>query len=184
MATAKPWVFGGRRQASGRGVRRHLAVSDPGPMSVSRRPLAALTDAAVCSFWSGLTLSPWRLSVLGRGLSCRSGLGPMFADGTAGPMVGWGGASPINWFQQVFMSGMISSCQLWIMSGEGPCEVFTASGCITVGATEVGLGADGGTGFPAGWTKRGVALEKTPGPGRPHRAPMGKEEVGGHHECL
>ena len=47
--------FGRRRQASGRGrgVRRHLAVSDPGPMSVSRRPLAgstALTEAAVCSF--------------------------------------------------------------------------------------------------------------------------------------
>ena len=69
MATAKPWVFGGRRQASGRGigVRRHLEVPDPGPMSVSRRPLAgstALTDAVVCLFWSGLTLSPWRLSVV------------------------------------------------------------------------------------------------------------------------
>ena len=36
-------------------------------MSVRRRPLAgstALTDAAVCSFWYGLTLSPWRLSVV------------------------------------------------------------------------------------------------------------------------
>ena len=69
MATAKPWALGERRQAPGQGggVRRHLAVSDPGPMSVSRRPLAgstALTDAAVCSFWSGLTLSPWRLSVV------------------------------------------------------------------------------------------------------------------------
>ena len=46
------------------------------------------------------------------------------------------------------------------MSGEGPCEVFTASGCVTVGVTEVGLGADGGTGFPAGWTKRGRGTRK------------------------
>ena len=94
------------------------------------------------------------------GLSCRSESGPMFADGTAGPTVGWGGASPTNWFQQVFMSRMNSSCQLWIMSGEGPCEVFTASGCVTVGATKVGLGTDGGTGFVAGWKKRGRGTRK------------------------
>ena len=39
----------------------------PGSMSVSRRPLTrstALTYSTVCSFWSGLTLSPWRLSVI------------------------------------------------------------------------------------------------------------------------
>ena len=29
-----------------------------------------------------------------------------------------------------------------------------------MGATEVGLGADGGTGFPAGWTKRGRGTRK------------------------
>ena len=62
VVTAQPWVFG-RRQASGRGggVKRHSTVPDPVPMSVSRRTLTrttALTDATVCSFWSGLTLSP------------------------------------------------------------------------------------------------------------------------------
>ena len=35
------------------------------------------------------------------GLSCRSGMGPMFSDGTAGPTVGWGGESPTNWSQFV-----------------------------------------------------------------------------------
>ena len=53
MMIAQPWAFGGKRQASGRGggVRRHSAVPDPVPMSVSRRSLTrttALTDATVC----------------------------------------------------------------------------------------------------------------------------------------
>ena len=69
VTIVQPWALGGRRQTSGRGggVRRYLAVPDPSPMSVSRRPLAgstALTDATVCSFWPGLTLSPWHLSVV------------------------------------------------------------------------------------------------------------------------
>ena len=62
------WVLGRRRQASGRGgggVRRHLRPSDP--ISVSRGPLAGstmATDATASLFWPGLTLSPWRLSVV------------------------------------------------------------------------------------------------------------------------
>ena len=63
------WALGGRRQASGLlgGVRRHLVPSDPSPLSVSRGPLAGSTtsmDATACSFWPGLSLSPWRLSVI------------------------------------------------------------------------------------------------------------------------
>ena len=45
-------LAGGQASGLERGVRRHLAVSDPGQMSVSRRSPAgstALTDAAICS---------------------------------------------------------------------------------------------------------------------------------------
>ena len=69
------------------------------------------------------------------------------------------------------------------MSREGPCEVFTASGCLTVGATEVGLGADGGTGFPAGWTKRGHGTRKNSakarGCGRVHFSVWKSRKAGG-----
>ena len=63
------WVLGRRRQESDRGggVKRHLRPSDPSPISVSRGPLAGsttATDATASSFWPGLTLSPWRLSVV------------------------------------------------------------------------------------------------------------------------
>ena len=57
---------------------------------------------------------------------------------------------------------MKSSFQLLMMAREGPCEGFTASGCVTVGATEARPGGNGGTGFPGCWTKGGVAPEITP----------------------
>ena len=94
------------------------------------------------------------------GLSSCSASGPMFTTGTEGPRVGWGRASPRNCVQLDLISHTESSFQLLIMAGEGPCEGFTASGCVTVGAIKVRPGADGGTGFPGGWTKGGVAPEK------------------------
>ena len=165
VVTAQPWAFGGRRQASGRegGVRRHsrcltrsqcLSAED---LSLERllwwTPLSARFDPALR--WAR---NAFRSS---EGLSCRSASGPMFAAGTEGPMVGWGGASPTNCSQLDFISRMKSSFQVLIMYGEEPCEGFTASGCVTVGATEARPRADGGTGFPVGWTKGGVAPKKT-----------------------
>ena len=63
------WALGRRRQASGRGwgVRRCWRPYDPGPMSIRRGPLAGSTKATYAtasSFWTGLMLSPWRLSVV------------------------------------------------------------------------------------------------------------------------
>ena len=63
------WAFGRRRQASGRGwgVRRRWRPSDPCPMLIRRGPLAGSTMATcvtASSFWTGLMLSPWHLSVV------------------------------------------------------------------------------------------------------------------------
>ena len=138
---------------------RCLSVADRSPERLLwRTPLSALFDPALR--WAR------NASRSSEGLSCRSASGPMFTTGTEGPTVGWGGASPRNCVQLDLISLIKSSFQLLIMAGEGPCEGFTASGCVTVGATEARPGADGGTGFPGGWTKGGVAPEKTP---RKHR---------------
>ena len=90
------------------------------------------------------------------GLSCRSGLGPMFSRVTEGPTVGWGGASPTNCFQQFLMSTMNSSFHPLIISGVGPWEKVPASCCVSVGATVFTLD-DGAVGI-----KRGVAPGKNP----------------------
>ena len=163
VVTAQPWAFGRRlvgEEESGDTRRcltrsRCLSAED---LSLERllwlTPLSTRFDPALR--WAR------NASRSSEGLSCRSASGPMFAAGTEGPTVGWGGASPTNCSQVDFISRMKSSFQLLIMCGEGPCGVFTASGCVTVGATEARPGADGGTGFPVGWTKGVVAPEKTP----------------------
>ena len=67
--TVPLWAFGRRLQASRRGwgVRRRWRPSDPCPMSIRRGPLAGSTMSTcvtASSFWAGLMLSPWCLSVI------------------------------------------------------------------------------------------------------------------------
>ena len=100
MVTSQPWALGGRRQVSGweeesgdtqRCLTRSrcLSVEDLSlEQLLWRMPLSARFDPALR--WA------CNISRLSEGLSCRSESGPMFADGTAGPMVGWGGPSPTN----------------------------------------------------------------------------------------
>ena len=69
LTSVPSWGFGRRRHASRRGgwVRRRWRPSDPCPMSIRRGPLAGSTVSTcvtASSLWTGLMLSPWRLSVV------------------------------------------------------------------------------------------------------------------------
>ena len=94
------WALGRRRQVSGQGggVRRHLRPSDPSRfLSVDDLSLDLLRRRMLLPARFDLALR-WACdaSRSSEGLSCRSKSGPMFAGGTAGPTVCWGGASPTN----------------------------------------------------------------------------------------
>ena len=90
------WVrtIGSRRPATaGRGVRRHPRATVPSSGAVTGGPLAGTTSSArgaACSFWTGLMLSPWRLSVA-RGTQLPQCVGahvPLGNSGTHG-WLGW-----------------------------------------------------------------------------------------------
>ena len=90
------WVrtIGSRRPATaGRGVRRHPRATVPSSGAVTGGPLAGTASSArgaACSFWTGLMLSPWRLSVA-RGTQLPQCVGahvPLGNSGTHG-WLGW-----------------------------------------------------------------------------------------------